>query len=107
MKIGLSLSLCVKDIIEGRVALSDVTVIVSNTAFPDDDAGWAHMFTYHRKGYWYNNPDTARSVLAYLRANGMLIQPRLDNPHYGHKSNPHWIDVQSIDRFIYRTDPRS
>lgn len=45
MKIGLSYSRCVRDIVEGKVAIEDVLVIVARTDFdPHDDNQW--------KGIW-------------------------------------------------------
>jgi hypothetical protein len=47
--IGLSLSFCIKDIIEGRVALESVDKIVSGTFYTDRDmfhAGMKHGYCH-------------------------------------------------------------
>ena len=41
MKVGLSLSRCMRDIVEARVVYDDVLVIIARTDFdPHDDAHW-------------------------------------------------------------------
>jgi len=52
MKIGLSYSRCVLDIVEGRVRLQDVLVIIARTDFdPRNDAEWADIWAGYRVGY--------------------------------------------------------
>jgi hypothetical protein len=50
MKIGLSYSRCVLDIVEGRVDINDVLVVISRTNFdPNDDGQWGGIW----EGYCY------------------------------------------------------
>ena len=45
MKIGLSYSRCVRDIVDGRVDIDDVLVIIARTDFdPNDDAQWSGIW---------------------------------------------------------------
>ena len=54
MKIGLSYSRCVRDIVDGRVDIDDVLVIISRTNFdPQDDDQWAGIWS----GYGGGSPD--------------------------------------------------
>jgi hypothetical protein len=96
MKIGLSYSRCVRDIVEKTVDINDVLVIVSRTHFdPRDDDQWSgiwkgycagSMFNMNMewRGYDYNNPDHEnlfRSVSIQLLEEGKLHQPRQFGAH--------------------------
>jgi hypothetical protein len=87
MKIGLSYSRCVRDIVDGRVGIDDVLVIVARTDFdPYDDEQWADIWQgYHQRGGWSNpewghyadeDKEKFRSVTIYLWDAGKLHQPR-------------------------------
>jgi hypothetical protein len=44
MKVGLSYSRCISDIIDGKVAMQDVLVIVARTGFdPTNDEQWCSI----------------------------------------------------------------
>jgi hypothetical protein len=83
MKIGLSYSRCVRDIVDGTVDIDDVLVVISRTNFdPNDDAQWKGIW----EGYHWSNPEWAdypdededrfRSVSIELWESGKLHQPR-------------------------------
>ena len=87
MKIGLSYSRCVRDIVDGLVDINDVLVLITRTDFdPRDDEQWEEIWTgYHQRGGW-SNPEWAhypaeakdrfRQVNIDLWAQGKLHQPR-------------------------------
>jgi cytochrome oxidase Cu insertion factor (SCO1/SenC/PrrC family) len=90
MKIGLSLSRCLRDIVEGKVLFEDVLVVIARTDVdPDDDNHWKQIF----EGYLYgglSNPEWAgmeneegnlRHVLRQLHKHGKLHQPRQFGAH--------------------------
>jgi len=54
MKIGLSYSRCVRDIVDGVVDINDVLVIISRTDFdPHDSEQWSGIWQgYHQRGGW-------------------------------------------------------
>jgi hypothetical protein len=87
MKIGLSYSRCVRDIIDGVVNIDDVLVIISRTDFdPHDDNQWRNIWEgYHIRGGWSSpewgnylpeDEDKFRSVSIELWEQGKLHQPR-------------------------------
>jgi hypothetical protein len=89
MKIGLSYSRCVLDIVEERVDIEDVLVVISRTDFdPRDDKQWAGIWEGYCFGgmsraewghYDYNSKedeDKFRSVSIMLWEDGKLHQPR-------------------------------
>jgi len=91
MKIGLSYSRCVRDIVEGVVDIDDVLVVIARTDFdPRDDDQWSgiwrgycagSMFNMNMewRGYDYDNPEHEklfRDVSIQLLESGKLHQPR-------------------------------
>ena len=90
MKVGLSLSRCLRDIVEGKVLFEDVLVVIARTDVdPDNDNHWKQIF----EGYLYgglSNPEWAgmeneegnlRHVLRQLHKHGKLHQPRQFGAH--------------------------
>lgn len=83
MKIGLSMSRCVRDIVDGAVDINDVLIVIARTDFdPNNEAQWRGIW----EGYHWNNPEWAdypdededrfRSVAIELWESGKLHQPR-------------------------------
>jgi hypothetical protein len=92
MKIGLSYSRCVRDIVDGVVDIDDVLVVISRTDFdPNNDEQWAGIWAgYH--GYspwsnpeWMNYPDEDeqkfRDISIELYNTGKMHQPRQFGAH--------------------------
>ena len=89
MKIGLSYSRCVLDIVEGRVDMEDVLVLITRTDFdPRDDTQWTGIWQGYTLG-GLSNPEWAdydlhnkdhedkfRSVSIMLYEDGKMHQPR-------------------------------
>jgi hypothetical protein len=80
MKIGLSLSRCVRDIVEGRVDINDVLVLIARTDFdptvPEQwDSIWDGYTSFNPE--WYNlEHDAVYAVVMDLWASGRIHQPR-------------------------------
>lgn len=92
MKIGLSYSRCVRDIVDGVVDIDDVLVVITRTDFdPHDDEQWASIWSgYHGYSPWSNpewanypdeDEDRFRSVSIELWETGKLHQPRKFGAH--------------------------
>ncbi|CAB4126035.1 hypothetical protein UFOVP181_203 [uncultured Caudovirales phage] len=92
MKIGLSYSRCVRDIVDGVVDINDVLVIISRTDFdPHDNEQWNQIWAGYRmrSGWsqpeWANYPDEDedkfRSVSIELWETGKFHQPRKFGAH--------------------------
>jgi hypothetical protein len=87
MKIGLSYSRCVRDIVDGVIDINDVLIIISRTNFdPNIDEQWTSIWNGYRmrSGWshpeWYDytesDEDRFRSVSIELWDQGKLHQPR-------------------------------
>jgi cytochrome oxidase Cu insertion factor (SCO1/SenC/PrrC family) len=90
MKVGLSLSRCMRDILEKKVDIDDVLVVIARTDVdPNDDNHWQQIW----EGYLYgglSHPEWAgledreeemREVLVSLHSRGKLHQPRQFGAH--------------------------
>ena len=101
MKIGLSYSRCVRDIVDGIVDIDDILVLITRTNFdPHDDEQWAGIWEGYAGGSapqtmrgifsgsnpeWYGtsdeDEDRYRSVSIELWETGKLHQPRKFGAH--------------------------
>jgi len=102
MKIGYSLSRCIRDIVEGAVDPEDVQVLITGTHFdPTLDDQWDsiwHGYAYDR-GIWgglRHREDEVRAVTLQLWHDGKIHQPRKfgsapRSPVY------HWREVILMD----------
>jgi len=100
MRVGLSLSRCVRDIVEGKVLFEDVLVVIARTDVdPYNDAHWKQIFD----GYLYggfseaewagmeDEEENLRHVLKQLHDHGKLHQPRQFGAHPA-RMPYYWLD---------------
>lgn len=112
MKIGLSYSRCVRDIVEGKVDIADVLVIIARTDFdPRDDKQWQGIWEGYAGGstrgsmirmfagsnpewgaYGDEDEDRFRSVSIELWESGKLHQPRKFNA-YPKRMPYYWLET--------------
>lgn len=102
MKIGLSYSRCIRDIVDGHVDIADVLIVIARTDFdPHDDAQWEGIWRGYGGGkhndfsmrglmsasnlewvgYTDEQEDLFRSVSIELWETGKLHQPRQFGAH--------------------------
>lgn len=101
MKVGLSYSRCVRDIVEGKVDISDVLVVIARTDFdPRNDLQWQSIWQGYGggsdgnmmrgffggshpewAGYTDADEDLFRSVSIELWESGKLHEPRKFGAH--------------------------
>ena len=101
MKIGLSLSRCMRDILEEKVDIEDVLVIVARTNIdPNNDKHWNGIwdgYLYGGLSYpeWAGLEDSEaamRDILISLYENGKLHQPRQFGAH-PRRLPYYWLDT--------------
>ena len=95
-KIGLSLSRCVQDILEGTVKTNEVLVIVARTMFdykkPDQ---WKPVFDSYRYSYWSAFSDEEiTAVMDELWRSGKIHQPRRFGGYAVRTQHP-WTNVHA------------
>lgn len=107
MKIGLSYSRCVRDIVDGVVDISDVLVVIARTDFdPNNDEQWSSIWQGYRSPYgsshpeWYDyaeeDEDRFRSVSVELWETGKLHQPRQFGAHPSRRPEI-WLETVLVE----------
>ncbi len=105
MKIGLSYSRCVRDIVDGTVDIEDVLVVIARTDFdPHNDEQWSSIWRgYHSRSGWgnpewadYDNETNFRDVSKELWDTGKLHQPRQFGAH-PRRLPYHWLETVVSD----------
>lgn len=107
MKIGTSLSRCVRDIYEDTVHINDVLVVIARTDFdPSNDKQWTGIWEGYAGGNAvgreWSNPEwssipaedeqAVRDICIQLKKTGRLHQPRQYGAHPP-RMNHYWYDV--------------
>jgi len=100
MKVGLSLSRCVRDVVEARVLYEDILCIIARTDFdPHNDAHWNQIWDGYNYG-GMSNPEWAgntegeeiyRDVVTQLYDGGKIHQPRQFGSHVP-RLPYYWLD---------------
>lgn len=102
MKVGLSLSRCLRDIWEGKIEENDVLVIIARTDVnPNRDEHWYQLWEGYRmrdglaNPEWIDIPDEAeqsmRQLLINLYEDGKIHQPRQFKAHPP-RMPYHWLE---------------
>jgi len=109
MRVGTSLSRCVRDIYQGTVDIDDVLVIVARTDFdPENDKHWESLWVGYAGGgslqqiYYRNVPEwidipsedeqTVRDICIQLKKQGKLHQPRQYGAH-PRRMSEYWYEL--------------
>lgn len=108
MKVGLSFSRCLRDIVEGKVLYEDILVIVARTDFdPHNDDHWKGIWYGYRYGGGWSHTEwaddlldtdeeqaemTYRNVAKQLYDGGKLHQPRQFGAHPS-RLPYYWLDT--------------
>ena len=104
MKVGMSYSRCVCDIVDGKVNIDDVLVIIARTNFdPHNDEHWQEIWQGYRNDLGYSRPEWItyppemepefRRISIELWNTGKLHQPRMYG-QYVHRSSEVWLNVR-------------
>lgn len=80
MKVGLSYSRCMRDIVAGEVHIGDILVIIAQTNFDvANDSEWSTVWNTNRRAEWHafsDDEDLFRNTTRTLIYCGQLYQPR-------------------------------
>jgi len=105
VKVGLSYSRCIRDILDGHVQEQDVLVIVARTKFdPHNDQQWADIYRGYELGWSVTGHTESdyRDLTIRMYDNGQIHQPRLFDAgrrHLGRQiigPGTHWRDLVLI-----------
>ena len=90
--IGLSVSNCIRDIVEGKVMLADVQYIIGGTKIYNT-ADAIKVADIYKENYWSSDPDTAVGIFFNLYFYGKIVQPRVDGTPLPNILNGYWVDT--------------
>lgn len=96
MKIGFSFGRCIRDIVNGEVAMDDVAFIIGATAIRDEAQMLRVVDDYlYREDYLYMLDEAkCKAVATELYATGRLLQPRLQGIHrHKQPEGAVWVDM--------------
>lgn len=112
MRVGLSFSRCILDIVEGRVDIDDVLVVIARTDFdPHNDAQWSGIWRGYTSYGSMSNPEWAhcadeegaedrfRSVSIELWEQGKFHQPRKFGAHPARRPE-YWLETVLVSEEI-------
>ena len=92
MKIGLSLSLCIRDMLLNETPISDVEYIICGTAMKDEES-FSRVVQHYSHTYWKSSPSAGIRIAKTLWKEGRLLQPRLqDGPPPTQGYNALWLE---------------
>lgn len=107
LKIGLSLSFCIKNIMQGEVREEEVGEIIAGTKAekPED---WPAIIKSYRESYWYKYPEEAEALFWRLLAAGKIRQPRVEKDDWsGHNIvKGHWITADQLAAWEEKQEKR-
>lgn len=92
MLIGLSLSFCVSDILNGLIDKNDVAFIISGTRIQCQHDLDDVLNTYARWN-WDTNPELGKAIAREFYRDGKIIQPRVLGYNPPHVAEGHWAKV--------------
>lgn len=99
--IGLSVSSCVRDMVQGRVDPATVEKIIAGTA-TRSDADVDTVVELYRGLYWSENPDACEKLYREMLVAGKIEQPRLVTGRAPMIASSRWVEHESQ---IVWTDP--
>ena len=102
MLIGLSVSLCIRDIADRKIDPSQVAYIVGsiNPTFYEEDpeVGIEAIIEKYNKMYWRNSPNAER-IFRSLWEQGQVLCPRMKNDNRILMiTDGHWLACEQVDR---------
>jgi len=74
--IGYSLSLCIKDVVEGKVNPNDITMLIVGTKC-ESEFDWSTVIKAYANRYWSADPHLGIGTTWRLVHAGKIIQPRV------------------------------
>jgi|GEM_PF-2111518 hypothetical protein len=101
-KVGLSLSLCVADILRGKVKEEEVKEIIAGTRAQDKEA-FDELVRSYQFIYWNDDPEAGAAIAHRFYAAGKIKQPRLEKEFASHNiADGHWLREDQVEAWILK-----
>jgi hypothetical protein len=104
--IGLSLSLCIRDILAGKENVKDVAYIICGCS--GDGRDWEDIIQYYQTNYWEDHAPEARRLCHELRDEGKIFftkSGRTSKHPSPHIACGHWAECGERIKCKYCKDP--
>lgn len=88
--VGLSLSLCIKDVLEGKICETQIDHLVSPTRWTTPEHLNDGLDAYARD-YWQRNPMLGMQIARRLFSKGLVDQPRCTNNTHPGIAYGRWV----------------
>ena len=98
--VGFSVSLCIKNILDGKVDEKDVKVLFAGTNWRSK-ADLKQVIDSYSETYWRKNPKKAKAILNRLIAAGKIIQARAFGFDACNIAHNYWYPYLSFEREMY------
>lgn len=98
--IGLSVSFCIRDIVDGTIPLNSVEKIIGGIV-ARTDREIDKLIEQYCNSYWSKYPEKAENVFRQLLAEGKIKQPRLVNDRHFPNIGNHKIWVETEEEIIW------
>ena len=99
MKIGLSISFCIADIIDDIVLESEVERIITGTECKSEE-DWKRVEENYSYVYWKKNPQRGIALMYKFLALGKVDQPRVRGEEPPCIAHGHWIDASGMNQYL-------
>ncbi|MBU0978490.1 hypothetical protein KKF92_01540 [Patescibacteria group bacterium] len=97
--VGLSLSFCVRDIMDGEVQEQDVIQIISST-YARSPQEWDEVIARYKQNYWHVDPTKGEEICRRLLVAGKILQPRVEGHEgpLGHQIDQgfYWLSADQV-----------
>ncbi len=91
--IGLSASMCIRDMVKGLVDPATVEKIIARTAVrPDEPDRVDSVVRTYRELYWYDDAEVGEKLFREMLADGKIEQPRLVTGRAPMITDGHWVE---------------
>lgn len=98
--IGLSLSKCICDVLDGRISVKQIDKIVARTRITDEYSLDSVMQSY-RQSFWHRDPDRGERIARAMFKAGKIEQPRLhDNYTWPSNDEGHWVEREDQIKLV-------
>ncbi len=88
--VGLSVSLCIKDIIDGKVEANNVEYIVGSTK-GETAEDWKQIASTYARTYWKKKPEVGIALLEGFLWQNKIEQPRVTGDKPPSITHGHWV----------------
>ena len=94
--VGMSLSLCIKDILEGNIKEQDVVMIFAGTRITDKES-LDHVCASYSQSYWSRAPESGVAIAYRLFYSNKILQERTLGFDKINMRNHRWIPYDQVE----------